>query len=220
MNTNSYIVLSLGMALVPFLLSLATSYLKISIVLTIFRSGLGAQNLPSMMVIVALSLTLSMAVMGPVFEQSAERLTDERLLRAQEEPVQFVREDLADVLQPWKQFLLQYSGEREILLLSQDVHSDLPVGTAEAATTSNEEIRLRVLLPAFVLSELKRAFQMGLIILIPFLLIDLVVSTILVGLGMYMLSPVMVSLPLKLLVFTAADGWILLARSLLLSYGG
>jgi type III secretion protein R len=125
---------------------------------------------------------------------------------------------IGEVFVPWREFLEKHSGPRELAALL-----DLDQGGGAKVISSSESMRsqqppLRVVLPAFVISELKEAFTMGFLVLLPFLLIDLIVANILAGLGMFMMSPAMISLPIKILLFVMSDAWLVIIRGLVLSY--
>jgi len=213
-----FLALSLGLALVPAMLGMFTSYLKISVVLHLLRSGLGIQQVPSASVIMALSLALTCYIMAPQFESSMERASELEILDPELAGEKITLENLEYVLEPWKSFMHQHSGARELELFSmlsigenQELHVELEEGLDPG---------WRILLPAYVVSELQKAFLIGFLILLPFLVIDLIVSNVLVGMGMFMVSPVLIALPLKLALFVLSDGWMLLARGLVYSYQG
>jgi type III secretion protein R len=222
LNPAWYVGFTAVLALLPLILGTLTSYIKISVVLGMMRSGLGAQQVPGNLVIAALAIALSGFVMAPVFEESlrnAEKVSNSVALpQAGEIPNLAMLTKLQPLVEPWRAFLEKHAGAREKLALQKLAVNETPsknqVATTEAPTP------LRILFPAFILSELKEAFAMGFVLLLPFLIIDLVVANILAGMGMYMVSPVMISLPLKLILFVTVDGWILLTRGLVHSYGG
>jgi len=208
---------ALVLSLVPIVIGLATSYLKMSIVIGMLRQGVGAQQVPGNLVVAVLSMAMTMLVMGPVLSQSVTGLN--KVLESNQE--NFVIEkalpDIFEALKPWKEFLITHSGEREknfVKQLSKTTNTD----QVDSVTESKDIKSVNVLL-SFILTELKDAFSMAVVTLLPFLVIDIVVSNLLVGLGMYMVSPVMITLPLKLLVFVLCDGWMLLTRGLIVSYG-
>lgn len=210
-SINPYwlIVGSGAIAFIPFFVGIATSYVKMSIVFGMIRSALGAQNVPSGLIVTALSLTMTIYVMGPVIEISVERASALRSSDLKREPIK----SLTPLVQPWRKFLSDHAGPRELQMLVA-----LRSGGSSSSSISPDEVSIAVLLPAFLLSELKAAFSMAFVVLLPFLVIDLVVSNILVGLGMYMVSPVMISLPLKLLLFVTSDAWLLIVKGLIESY--
>ncbi len=198
--------------LIPLIVGATTSYLKISIVFSLVRNGFGLQQTPNGLVVMVLSFALSLLVMSSVIDTTGKSIAEIPLEKLRTAPTAELLSQAQVVLRPWREFMLAHSGAREISVLR-----DLSAGAT--STTQSESPPLSVLLPAFILSELKEAFTMGFLLLLPFLVIDLVVANILAGLGMYMLSPAMISLPLKIIIFISIDGWLLLSRSLILSYG-
>ncbi len=203
------LVLLGALALAPVALVTLTSFLKISVVLSIARSALGAPQVPPATVITGLALLLTFAVMAPV--------ADEALAAARAVPgggVAGTLEAARRASGPIRAFLARHArpDDRDAFL---DVARRLrPGGPAPGPDD------LAVLAPAFVISELRRAFTMGFLVFVPFLVVDLVVSNVLLALGLTQLSPTSVSLPFKLLLFVAVDGWKVLARALALSYVG
>ena len=204
---------SLALGLLPLLAGVASSYLKVSIVLGMIRSGLGAQQVPGTMVTMSLAVAITLAVMAPVLSRSADVVTSLDAQKLSKSSPHDVLEQLAPAIAPWREFMQKHTGERELAVMRQAMKSNFE------ALKNDQIIELRALIPAFVLSELKQGFAMGFVVLLPFLVIDLVVANLLVGMGMMMVSPVMVSLPLKLLLFVLSDGWLLLCRGLIESYG-
>jgi type III secretion protein R len=211
-GTNPVVLLLVlaGMSLVPFLLVMFTSFTKMSVVLSLTRSALGTQQAPPTVVLTGLAAVLSMVVMGPVAEAMVARLQTQRF------PAEAGPEMLrvaASVAEPLRAFLVEHGNSElrtELAALSRELR-----GGAEVS-----ESDLRVVAPAFVLSELKQAFQIGFLVFLPFLVVDMVVANVLLALGMQSLSPSQVSLPFKVLLFVAVDGWTLLARSLVQGYRG
>jgi len=234
------VVVAAAFAALPLVMGLFTAYVKISVVLGLLRSALGTQQVPSGLVIMALSVSLTIYTMAPVLDQSVRAIEQKKLDALIAAPSLAGFAALAPAIAPLRAFLVKHSGARELRVLSDlAAHPNLagdgeaadegaraaPFATAIGSTmeesadeTSPDAISLNVLLPAFVLTELKEAFAMGFVLLLPFLVIDLIVANVLVGMGMMMVSPVMVSLPLKLVLFVVADGWLLLAKGLLQSY--
>ncbi|MEZ4755102.1 MAG: flagellar type III secretion system pore protein FliP [Bdellovibrionota bacterium] len=218
-NPIGLVVLSGLIALIPLTLALGTSYVKVSVVLGLLKSGLGVQQVPGPIVTMALALSLSVFIMAPVFNKSTESLDVIPKFSTSRLPTKAEIEKLAPVIKPWKEFMFKHCGERELQLFSmfdnKENKQDLP-----EVKNLNAQTSLRILAPAFLLTELKEAFVMAFILLIPFLVIDLIVANILVGMGMFMVSPVLISLPLKLLLFVISDGWMILIKSLISSYAG
>ena len=204
-NTVVIILLLTVISVAPSLLVLCTSFTRIVIVLSLTRNALGIPQIPPQQVIVGLSLLLSLFIMGPTLSKindvALKPLMDGAITTS-------VAVERAQV--PLKSFLLDHTREAELELFVDAADIETPVARADVPLTS--------LVPAFVLSELKSGFIIGFVIFVPFLVIDLVVSAVLMGLGMMMLPPSFVSLPFKLLLFVMLDGWMLIAGTLLTSY--
>jgi type III secretion protein R len=206
------LLLALGLlALLPAALVLLTSFLKMSVVLSIARSALGAPQVPPTSAITGLALVLTILVMAPVARRSAD------LLRAGPTGpgLEATLAGLERASGPLREFLGRFAREDD-----RAAFLDVARRLAPAGAVAPAEDDLAVLAPAFVVSELRRAFTAGFLLFLPFLVVDLVVSNVLLSLGLVQLSPTSVSLPLKLLLFVAVDGWRLLARALALSYAG
>jgi len=205
-------------ALVPVVLVTLTSFLKIAVVLSILRSALGAPQVPPSSAVTGLALVLTLTVMAPVAEASWAAATTPTATRGREGAP--AREGALEAggraLGPLKVFLGRFAraDDREAFL---DLARRLrPTGRAAEAGPDD----LAVLAPAFMVSELRRAFTIGFLVFLPFLVVDLVVANVLLALGLTQLSPTSVALPLKLLLLVAVDGWRLLARGLALAYAG
>lgn len=196
-----------AVALVPAVVLVATSFTRIVIVLSFLRTALGLQQSPSSQVLVLYSLFLTFFIMQPVWTKAYDEGLRPFMAGELAGPAAWNRGS-----EPLRQFLLQNTGSSEILLFYEVSGRPRPAGP--------DEVGLEVLLPAYLTSELRAAFQMGAAVLIPFLVIDLVVASILTSLGMMMLPPVMVSLPLKIVMFLLAGGWELVVRSLIRSFAG
>ena len=208
-----------ALSLLPFVVLLTTSFVKITVVLSILKSALGASNIPPSQVITGLALILTAYVMAPTGEQMF-RMVEPDLDRGVQADLLSVEslEALAGAAgkakEPLREFLLKHAVEKDRGLFHRLA---LRMRPPEARARISDRDFL-VLIPAFVASELRRAFEIGFLIFIPFLVVDLVVSNLLIALGMHMLSPTTVSLPFKLLLFVLADGWQLLLRGLVESY--
>ena len=214
-------------ALLPVLMGLFTSYVKVSVVLGMLRSGLGVQQAPGNLVVMALSLAITFYVMSPCLSQSARIASSIGWPSLSEAPRADLLPQIAALSGPWRAFMRRHAGVRELkallLLLCENDRESVRCQEAghqvETLGTSGEgELSFGVVAAGFVLSELKEAFAMGFVLLLPFLAVDLIVANILAGMGMFMLSPALVSLPLKLLLFFVCDGWLLLTRGLVSSY--
>jgi flagellar biosynthetic protein FliP len=204
------IVVLLGLTLLsltPAILLTCTSFTKILVVLGLTRNALGLQQTPPNQVLAGLALFLSLFIMAPVLSD-----INDNGLQPYLDGTKSQSQAWDDGIDPLRGFMLDQTGEEEIALLTKVADRPMP----ETA----DDVALTTLIPAFVLSELKQAFIIGFLIFIPFLVIDMVVSAALMSLGMMMMPPVMVSLPFKLLLFVLVDGWGLIIRALVSSYGG
>jgi flagellar biosynthesis protein FliP len=194
------------MSIAPALLILCTSFTRIVIVLSLTRNALGVQAIPPNQVIVGLSLFLSLFIMGPTLSQMNETALQPFLKG------EIGYEQAYEVgQQPLRTFMLAEVKEKELALFVKAAGDERP--------KRPEDVSMTALVPAYVLSEIKTAFIIGFLIFIPFLVIDIVVSSSLMSMGMMMLPPVLISLPFKLLLFVMVDGWALIVRALLASYG-
>lgn len=215
------VLFTAALALVPTILGLVTSYLKINIILNLLKSGLGTQQVPGPLTTMALSLALTFLIMAPVAQSIFERVDPVVLNEVINKGNIGKAPKLLEAVEPLREFLLNHSGSRELEFLDQLSTKMAGAGrTPPQEEPKLEESSFMRLIPAFTLTELREAFSMGFVLLIPFLVIDLIVANLLVGLGMFMVSPAMISLPLKLLVFTISDGWLLLTKGLATSYMG
>lgn len=208
-----------GLALVPFVGMMVTSFVKIAVVLSITRQAIGTQQAPPTTVITGMAIILTVYVMQPVGLQiynRVEKLVDLRRggELMQKENVDIIVEALKLSKEPIKAFLLKHSNEKDRQMFYRVAYRMR--APEDRAGLSPDD--LVIITPAFVISELTKAFQIGFIIFIPFLVIDMVVSNILMALGMQMLSPTTISLPFKILLFVLVDGWYLITRGLVLGY--
>ncbi len=203
------LVLVALLALVPAALVMLTSFLKIAVVLSIARSALGAPQVPPNTVVTGLALALSLLVMAPV----AERAAAAARAGPEERGVAGSLAMASRAAGPLKAFLGRFARADDRATFAEVARRLRP---PEAAPPADDD--LAVLAPAFVVSELRRAFVIGFVVFVPFLVVDLVVSNVLLALGLTQLSPTSVALPFKLLLFVAVDGWQLLARGLVLGY--
>jgi flagellar biosynthetic protein FliP len=201
------LVLMTVLSLAPTILILATSFTRIVIVFSMLRSAIGTPSIPPNQVIIGISLLLTFFIMAPIYTQIDETAIQPYLNEEIDRDTAWER-----MQSPIREFMFKQTRERDIQLFI-DLGNEAPPATLD-------DIQTVSLFPAFVISELRTAFTMGFVIYIPFLVIDLVVSSILLSMGMMMLPPSLVSLPFKLLLFVMVDGWYLLARSLVLSFGG
>jgi type III secretion protein R len=209
------LILVLGIAaLLPFAFMTLTAFVKISTVLQIVRGAIGAQNVPSNLIVMALAGALTLLAMAPVGSRIAER--SEPLLAAggEKETQALVFGLLEAAREPVRAFLRGNASARERTRFYEVARAARPIAERDAVQRDD----LTVLVPAFVVSELVRAFALGFAIYLPFLILDLVVANVLLALGMQMLNPTQISLPFKLLLFVAVDGWGLLSQTLVSGY--
>lgn len=194
------------LSLAPSILVMMTSFTRIVVVLSLLRTAIGLQQTPPNTVIIGLSLFLTFFIMSPTFQAAYENgivpLVEEEI----EEMEAFDR-----TVGPFKIFMLDHVRRQDLTLFA-DFANDGPYESPEATP-------LQVLIPAFMISELRRAFEIGFMLFLPFLIIDIVTASILMSMGMMMLPPIIISLPFKLIFFVLVDGWYLVAGSLVESYG-
>jgi len=195
------------LSIAPSILIMMTSFTRIVVVLSLLRTAMGTATAPPNTVIIALAMFLTAFVMGPVLQKSY----DDGI-----KPLVANQIGVEDALQrasvPLRGFMLKNVREKDVKLFQDMSKEPLPA--------TPEDLSLRILMPAFMISELKRAFEIGFLLFLPFLIIDMVVASVLMSMGMMMLPPVTVSLPFKLIFFVLIDGWSLVAGSLVQSYGG
>lgn len=193
------------LSMAPAILLMLTSFTRVLVVLSLLRHALGTQQMPPNQIIIGLSLFLTMFIMAPVWQ----RVNAEALQPYYEEQISW-EEVLSRGALPVKDFMLRQTREKDIALfvnISKEKRPEKP-----------SDVSLSVLIPSFIISELKTAFQIGFMVYLPFLIIDMVVASILLSMGMMMLPPVMVSMPFKLLLFVLVDGWNLIVGSLVQSF--
>jgi flagellar biosynthetic protein FliP len=193
------------LSLAPAILMLVTSFTRIVIVLGFLRQAIGANQAPANQILVGLALFLTMVVMAPTFNRINEEAVQPLLTEQIGQREAF---DKAQV--PLKEFMLRQVREKDIALFLELTHTPVP--------DSPEDLPMLVVVPAFVISELKTAFQMGFVLFMPFLIIDMVVASVLMSMGMMMLPPVLISLPFKILLFVLVDGWFLVVKSLVQAF--
>ncbi len=193
------------LSLAPAILVMVTSFTRIVMVLSLLRQAMGTNQMPPNQILIGLALFLSIFIMTPVWSSINQDALQPYLARS------ISREQaLEKALEPIRRFMLHQTREKDLALF---------VDIAKAERPKNPEgVPTLVLIPAFIISEIKTAFQFGLLLYVPFLIIDMVVASVLLSMGMMMLPPVMISLPFKLMLFVLADGWYLLAGSLVKSF--
>jgi len=194
------------LSLAPAILVMVTSFTRIVVVLSLLRTAIGLQTAPPNAVVISLALFLTAFVMGPAFQTAYDQAI-QPLVSGQIQPQQaFERGSV-----PFRAFMIKNVRDKDLALFM-----DL---AKEPAPKDAESVPLRILVPAFMISELRRAFEIGFLLFVPFLVIDLVIASVLMSMGMMMLPPVVVSLPFKLIFFVLVDGWSLVAGSLVQSFG-
>jgi len=203
--TIQIILLITFLTLAPAILILLTSFTRIVIVLSLLRHALSTQQIPPNQVLIGLALFLTFFIMTPVFDEINDQAVQPYL---NQEIGQ--REAFDRAIVPLRAFMLTHTRQKDIALFIRV--ADLP------QPANQSEVPTRVVIPAFVISELQTAFEMGFMLFIPFLIIDMVVASVLMSMGMLMLPPIMVSLPFKILLFVLVDGWHLLVQSLIQSF--
>ncbi len=199
------IVLVTVMGVAPALLLLCTAFTKVVVVLSLTRSAIGTQSVPPNQVLVGLALFLSLFIMGPTVDAMQEKAISPYM-----SGTKTASQAYTDGVAPLREFMLAHTRDAELALMVK--------ASGAAQPETRDDVGMRSLVPAFVISELRGAFIIGFVIFIPFLVVDLVVSAILMSLGMVMLPPALVSLPFKLLLFVLVDGWTLIVTTLLTTY--
>ena len=193
-------------SLAPSILVMTTSFMRIIIVFSFLRSALGLQQTPPNQVLISLALFLTFFIMAPTFQQAYDNgvqpLLDERIDE---------REALEKIGEPFHTFMMKHVREKDLNLFVE-MSPGLKIETPQ-------DTPYRVLIPGFMISELKRAFEIGFLIFVPFIIIDMLVASILMAMGMMMLPPVMISLPFKVIFFVMIDGWYMICGSLIKSFG-
>jgi len=193
------------LALVPAFLVMMTSFTRIIVVLAFVRQALATQQTPPNQILIGLALFLTFFTMAPVFQEIRVEAVNPYLAG------EITQEQALEIgSQPLKDFMFKQTREKDLALFVKMSQMDRPV--------NKNDIPMHVLIPAFVISELKTAFQMGFLIFVPFLIIDMVVASTLMSMGMFMVPPIMISLPFKILLFVLVDGWYLVVKSLLESF--
>ena len=203
--TLEILALMTVLTLLPAILLMMTSFTRIIIVLGILRQAMGTQSTPSNQVLLGLTLFLTLFIMSPVLEQ----VNDQAIQPYLQEQITAI-DAMKVAVEPFKTFMLAQTRETDIQMFA-DIAGVESIESPEATP-------LRLLMPAFVTSELKTAFQIGFLIFIPFVIIDLVVASVLMSMGMMMLSPLIISLPFKLMLFVLVDGWALIMGTLASSF--
>lgn len=231
-QTNPFLLITLfvGLTLLPFVAMIATSYLKIVVVMSLIRNALGIQSIPPNMVINALAMILTFYIMAPVMNDAWTIARDELKPKqsavaeaspaatAAATPGEMVLETeaIAKAAEPFREFLSKHTSDRERAFF---VHTAERLWGKDVDTPASVDPEsFYILIPSFCVSELTKAFQIGFLVYLPFIAIDIIVSNILLAMGMMMVSPVTISLPFKLLLFVMVDGWTLLIQGLVRGY--
>lgn len=193
------------LSIAPSILVMVTSFTRIVVVLSFLRSALGLQQTPPNPVLISLALFLTGFIMMPVFQESYDNgikpLMDESITMEQ---------SIDPITEPFHRFMLKHTREKDL---------ELFINIAKAELEKPEDIPFSILIPSFMISELRRAFEIGFLIFIPFLIIDMMIASTLMAMGMMMLPPVLISMPFKLIFFVLIDGWHMIAGSLVQSFG-
>jgi flagellar biosynthesis protein FliP len=222
------------LSLAPSILVMVTSYTRIIVVLSFLRTALGTQTTPPNIVLISLALFLTMFVMQPTFDRAWENGVRPLMNNQIDEETSFYR-----TMEPIQEFMLKHTRTKDLDLFTEVAKANEAASTAikspsadkapsaaakkdtpNKADTAKSDVSLRALIPAFMISELRRAFEIGFLLFLPFLIIDMVVASILMSMGMMMLPPSIISLPFKIVFFVLVDGWYLVCGSLIQSYGG
>lgn len=194
------------LSIAPGLLVMVTSFTRFAIAFSFLRSGLGLQTTPANLILISLALFMTFYVMAPTFDRAwnggLQPLLDNKISET---------EAYGKITQPFREFMLSQVREKDLKLFDDLAKEDLHVGDKSA-------VDLRILIPAFMISEIRRGFEIGFLIALPFLVIDMIVSTVTMSMGMMMVPPAVISLPMKILFFILIDGWNMLVGSLIRSY--
>ena len=194
------------LSVAPGLLIMVTSFTRFIVALSFLRSGLGLQSTPANLILISLALFMTFYVMSPTFDQAwqdgVKPLMDNSMTEQQAFP---------KIIEPFRKFMLKQVRDKDLKMFSD-------LAPPSTKPKPGEEVDMRILIPAFMISELRRGFEIGFLIALPFLVIDMIVATITMSMGMMMLPPSVISLPIKLLFFILIDGWNMLIGSLIRSY--
>jgi flagellar biosynthetic protein FliP len=213
-------------SLAPSILVMVTCFTRVIVVLSFLRTALGTNQTPPNVVLISLGLFLTMFIMQPTFEQAWENGLQPLMNNQIDESTAFDR-----TVEPFHEFMLKHTRPKDMNLFMElgkiepkpapaAKPGTPPPANAKPNAEAQDDVPLRALIPAFLISELRRAFEIGFLLFLPFLIIDMVVASILMSMGMMMLPPSLISLPFKIIFFVLVDGWYLIAGSLIQSYGG
>lgn len=193
------------LSIAPSILILMTSYTRIAIVLSMVKKAVGTQSSPSNQIVAALALFLTFFIMTPVF-----RSVNDNALQPYLDGDLTHKEAYKEAVTPFREFMLKQTREKDLALMVNNARMEKP--------DNADDLPIQVIVPAFAISELRLAFQMGFLIYLPFLMIDMIIASILMSMGMMMLPPVMISAPFKILLFVLVDGWYIIIQSLVNSF--
>ncbi len=193
-------------SIAPSILLMVTSFTRLIIVFSFLRSAIGLQQSPPNQILIGLSLFLTAFIMAPTFEKAYQDGVKPYMQEKLKE-----EEAFSNIIQPFHKFMREHVREKEVELFGKITKMPL--------IEKIEDLPFKVLIPAFMISELKRGFEIGFLLFLPFLVIDMVIASILMSMGMMMLPPMMVSLPFKIIFFVLIDGWVLLTKSLVSGFG-
>ncbi|MEW6277400.1 MAG: flagellar type III secretion system pore protein FliP [Candidatus Eremiobacterota bacterium] len=191
-------------SLAPYILVMTTSFVRVTVTLSFLRTALGTQQVPPTQVLMALSLFLTMYIMAPV----GIRMNDEAIQPYYRQEIK-QKEAFKKLIAPLREFMLMQTRDKDLGLF---------LGLGNIKVDKRENVPFYVLLPAYILSEIKTSFEIGFLLYIPFLVIDMIVASVLMSMGMFMLSPMTISLPFKLLMFVSIDGWHIIIQGLVQSF--
>ncbi|MFA5040541.1 MAG: flagellar type III secretion system pore protein FliP [Bdellovibrionales bacterium] len=226
------VILITVLSLAPSILVMVTSYTRVIVVLAFLRTALGTQTTPPNIVLISLALFLTMFIMQPTLDRAWENGVRPLMNNQIDEETSFER-----TMEPIQEFMLKHTRSKDLNLFIEigkaNESATKPAATEKASPTEPQKdktsadkaetkasVPIRALIPAFMISELRRAFEIGFLLFLPFLIIDMVVASILMSMGMMMLPPSLISLPFKIVFFVLVDGWYLVCGSLIQSYGG
>lgn len=210
--------------LAPSILIMVTCFTRVVVVLSFLRTAIGVQQTPPNVVLISLALFLTFFIMQPTFEKSWDEGMKPLMNSEIDEETSFNRS-----IEPFSEFMLKHTREHDLVLFMKMAKIDMPDPAkakapadpkADPKKVEKPSVPLRALIPAFMISELRRAFEIGFLVFLPFLIIDMVIASLLMSMGMMMLPPTVISMPFKIIFFVLVDGWYLISGSLVQSYGG
>lgn len=207
------------LTLAPSILIMVTCFTRVVVVLSFLRTAIGVQQTPPNIVLISLALFLTFFVMQPTFEKAWDEGVKPLMNSEIDEETAFTRG-----VEPFHDFMLKHTRQRDLVLFMDMAKIESTAPKKDPAKPDAKETKadvpLRALIPAFMISELRRAFEIGFLVFLPFLIIDMVIASLLMSMGMMMLPPTVISLPFKIIFFVLVDGWYLISGSLVQSYGG